>query len=77
MERTEILTKLNVIINTKTRQDEVITEENNFADLGFDSLDSVEMVMDCEKEFSIAIPEAETTKMQTVKDLIDIIEKLI
>jgi acyl carrier protein len=53
-----------------------ITRESNFInDLGADSLDLVEMVMEFESNFGIRIPEDQTDKIQTVGEAIDAIEK--
>ena len=52
-----------------------VTPEATFAqDLGADSLDTVELIMELEKEFDINIPDAETEKIQTVGDAISFIE---
>lgn len=44
------------------------------ADLGADSLDTVELIMEFEKEFSIAIPDEDAEKITTVGDAITYIE---
>ena len=46
-------------------------------DLGADSLDSVELIMECEKECKIAIPDDLSEKVSTVGDLINLIEKRV
>lgn len=52
-----------------------ITESAAFVnDLGADSLDVVEFVMEVEKEFDIAIPDDEAGKMVTVGDAVKYIE---
>lgn len=55
-----------------------VTEAASFTnDLGADSLDTVELLMEFEKEFGIKIPEEETAGIVTVKDAIDkVAEKL-
>lgn len=53
-----------------------IKRESNFVnDLGADSLDTVELVMELEEEFDINIPEDAAEKIQTVGEAIDHIEK--
>ena len=53
-----------------------VTEESSFIDdLGADSLDTVELVMAFEEEFSIEIPDDVAEKITTIKDAIAHIEK--
>lgn len=53
-----------------------ITRETHFVnDLGADSLDTVELVMELEEEFDISIPEESAEKIQRVGEAIDYIEK--
>ena len=40
------------------------------ADLGFDSLDSVELVMELEEEFNLSIPDEDTGRIRTIADAI-------
>ncbi len=44
-------------------------------DLGADSLDTVELVMAFEEEFSIEVPDEEAEKLQTVGDVIAYVDK--
>ena len=53
---------------------EVKPESNFQNDLGADSLDTVELVMDLEEEFNITIPEEDQEKLRTVQDAIDYLE---
>jgi acyl carrier protein len=50
---------------------EVQPESHLADDLGFDSLDVIELVMACEEEFDIIIEEEDSEKFATVQDLID------
>lgn len=53
-----------------------ITRETHFVnDLGADSLDTVELVMELEEEFDISIPQDAADKIQRVGEAIDYIEK--
>ena len=56
-------------------EDEVTPQASFVDDLGADSLDTVEMVMAFEEEFSIEIPDEDAEKIRTVQDSIDYIEK--
>ena len=53
-----------------------VTKETHFVnDLGADSLDTVELVMEFEEEFDITIPDEEAEKIQTVGQAIQYIEE--
>ncbi len=55
---------------------EKITPETHFInDLGADSLDTVELVMELEEEFDISIPDDAAERIQTVGQAIDFIEQ--
>ena len=55
---------------------EKISRETHFVnDLGADSLDTVELVMELEEEFDINIPDDVAEKIQTVGQAIDFIEQ--
>ena len=55
---------------------ENITAETSFiSDLGADSLDTVELVMELEEEFDITIPDDAAEKIQTVGQAVEFIEK--
>jgi len=56
----------------KGEPDLEVTEQSTFAEMELDSLDTVELVMNIEEEFSVTIEMSE--KIQTVGDLIKIIE---
>ena len=53
-----------------------ITRETSFVnDLGADSLDTVELVMELEEEFDISIPDEAAEKIQKVGEAVEYIEK--
>ena len=55
-----------------------VTERAKFVDdLGADSLDTVELVMALEEEFSIEIPDEDAEKIATVQNAIDYIKKTL
>ena len=57
-----------------TSRDKVSRETSFINDLGADSLDTVELVMEFEDEFEINIPDEDAEKIQTVGDAIQYIE---
>ena len=54
---------------------EITDEKEVVKDLGADSLDVVEMLMNFEEEFDILVPESEAVKIKTVGDIIKLINK--
>ncbi|MCQ2253412.1 MAG: acyl carrier protein [Bacteroidales bacterium] len=72
----EISSKVKAIIVDKLGVDEAeVTETASFTnDLGADSLDTVELIMQFEKEFSITIPDDQAEKITTVGEAIAFIE---
>ena len=72
----EIATKVKSIITDKLGVEESqVTPEASFTnDLGADSLDTVELIMELEKEFDLSIPDEEAEKIVTVGDAIAFIE---
>jgi acyl carrier protein len=65
-----------IIINELGVDPEKVTGEASFVDdLGADSLDTVELVMAFEEEFTIDIPDEDAEQMRTVGDAISYIEK--
>ena len=55
-------------------ESQVSSEKSFVADLGADSLDTVELVMALEDEFGIEIPDEDAEKIQKVKDAVSYIE---
>ncbi|MBE6311798.1 MAG: acyl carrier protein [Bacteroidales bacterium] len=74
----EIAEKVKAIIVDKLGVEEAaVTPEASFTnDLGADSLDTVELIMEFEKEFEISIPDESAEKIATVGDAIKYIEDL-
>ena len=72
----EVTTKVKAIIVDKLGVDESeVTSEASFTnDLGADSLDTVELIMELEKEFDIQIPDDEAEGIATVRDAISFVE---
>ncbi|HBX51289.1 MAG: acyl carrier protein [Bacteroidetes bacterium RIFOXYA12_FULL_35_11] len=72
----DIASRVKAIIVDKLGVDEnEVTPEASFTnDLGADSLDTVELIMEFEKEFNIAIPDDQAEKITTVGDTIKYIE---
>ena len=75
----EVESKVKAIIVDKLGVDEAqVTNEASFAgDLNADSLDTVELIMEFEKEFGITIPDEDTQKISTVGDAVAYIEKAV
>ncbi len=60
-----------IIIDKLGIEESEITESSSFTnDLGADSLDTVELIMEFEKEFNVSIPDEDAEKIGTVGDAI-------
>ena len=72
----EVAAKVKAIIVDKlgVEESEVTNAASFTNDLGADSLDTVELIMEFEKEFGISIPDDQTEKIATVGDAISYIE---
>ena len=72
----EITAKVKSIIMDKLgAEDSEVTPEANFTnDLGADSLDTVELIMEFEKEFNISIPDDQAESISTVGEAISYLE---
>ncbi len=72
----EIASRVKEIIVDKLGVEESeVTDTARFTnDLGADSLDTVELIMEFEKEFNLTIPDDQAEKIQTVGDAISYIE---
>ncbi len=73
----EIASRVKAIIVDKLGvQESEVTLEASFAgDLGADSLDTVELIMEFEKEFEISIPDDAAANIATVGNAVDYIEE--
>jgi acyl carrier protein len=74
----EVASKVKAIIVDKlgVEESEVTPEASFTNDLGADSLDTVELIMEFEKEFGISIPDDQAEKISTVGDAIAHIEAI-
>ncbi|MCK9160692.1 MAG: acyl carrier protein [Bacteroidaceae bacterium] len=72
----EIASRVKAIIVDKlgVEESEVKNEASFTNDLGADSLDTVELIMEFEKEFGISIPDDQAEKIGTVGDAITYVE---
>jgi acyl carrier protein len=53
-----------------------ISPDERLSDLGFDSLDAVELVMAIEDEFQVTVHDEDQRRLETVQDLIDLVRRL-
>ena len=66
-----------VIIDKLGVEEDMIKAEAHFVnDLGADSLDTVELIMEFEEEFGIEIPDEDAEKITTVGSAVDYIDKV-
>ncbi len=65
-----------IIVNKLGVEESQVTNEASFTnDLGADSLDTVELIMEFEREFNISIEDSDAEKIQTVGDAVSYLEK--
>jgi len=74
MEKTLILSKLTGILDNKGYYN-AKPEDSFIKDLGLDSLDMVEVIMEAERDFNVEIPDEEADKLTTVGSVVDYLEK--
>jgi len=74
----EVKVKIKEIISDKLGADvEDVQDETNLSnDLGMDSLDAVELVMEFEKEFDISISDDEAYNVRLVSEIYTMLEKI-
>ena len=64
-----------IIVDKLGVEESEVTNEASFTnDLGADSLDTVELIMEFEKEFDVSIPDDQAEKIQTVGQAIEFLE---
>jgi len=69
---------IDIVSNQLGVSKDQITEETHFVnDIGADSLDTVELVMELEEEFDINIPDDAAEKIQTVGEAIKYIDEAV
>ena len=68
------IVKAIIVYKLSVEETEVTNEASFTNDLGADSLDTVELIMEFEKEFGISIPDDQAEKITTVGDAIAYIE---
>jgi len=67
---------IKLVCNNMKAKPENVTMETSFVnDLGADSLDTVELVMELEEEFGLTIPDEDAQEIQTVGNAVDYINK--
>jgi acyl carrier protein len=64
----------NIVAERLNVNPEEITLETTFEDLGADSLDVMDLVMELEQEFDIEIPDEDAEKIRTIEDTINYIQ---
>jgi len=73
----DVESKVKAIIVDKLGVDEseVVADANFTNDLGADSLDTVELIMEFEKEFDISIPDEDAENIATVGNAVDYLQE--
>jgi len=66
-----------VVVETFKCEEDEVTENVSFDELGADSLDKVELLMNLEEEFGVDIPDEEAEGIQTVDQTVKYIESKV
>ena len=62
---------VSIIVDKLGVEESQVTDDANFTkDLGADSLDTVELILQLEKQFNISIEDSDAEKIQTVGDVV-------
>jgi len=79
MDKEEIMAKVVAVVVDKLNvsAQEVLPTAHFVNNLGADSLDQVELVMELEREFDVQIKDDEATHLQTVGSVVDYLEKTL
>lgn len=78
MEREEVRQKLiEIVVDKLSCESNEVTEGTRFSDLGADSLDEIEILMEVEEEFHIYIKDEEADKVITCGDAFELICKKV
>ena len=67
---------IDIVKDVLGMEGEKVTSEDTFDDLYADSLDLVEITIECEKEFSYPITDDKVQNLKTVEDLVNLIKDL-
>ena len=74
---TEAKVKSIIVDKLGVDESEVVNEANFTNDLGADSLDTVELIMEFEKEFDISIPDEDAENIATVGDAVSYLNEKV
>lgn len=77
MDRRGMFDRVRMVIAEEIGRDDQITPEARFEDLDIDSLDSLEIRLSIEDEFAVEIPEPEWRKVQTVGDILGVLDRAL
>lgn len=67
---------INIVKDVLGMGGEKVTSEDTFDDLYVDSLDLIDIVIECEKEFGYPIRDDKAQNLKTVEDLVNLIKDL-
>ncbi len=79
MNKPEIFEKIkDVLVDKYDAEGTSVAESNTLTeDLGLDSLDQVELIMEMEKQFSLKIDDDDAAKIKTVGDILNYVDKKV
>jgi acyl carrier protein len=66
---------IEIISGISPMKNQAIDEDTALRTLGFDSLDLLELLMQCERRFAVSIPDHEVPRFRQVRDVIDAVRR--
>ena len=73
MEKEEIKRRIIELVETKSDENAQITDDKPLKELGLDSLDCIELMIDVEREFDVEIPDEKSENVRTIEDVVNIV----
>jgi acyl carrier protein len=68
---------LRAVASVKRLPQEQVTIDSSLAELGYDSLDTINLLFEIEQEFKISVPDEQARQIATVREVVNGVEKLL
>jgi acyl carrier protein len=80
--RTELLPDveskvIHAVVSVKRLARDQVSIDSSLADLGYDSLDTINLLFELEEEFKVSVPDDQARQVRTVREIVNGVEKLL